>query len=411
MILHLATRNLRRAGWRSALAGAALALATALLALTLALIDGLFAGMVRGATRRGDGDALIVRRSGAGARGREPIADAGALAALARRLPGVTAASPRLRVQGLMMAGERRADAEVLGIEPAAEAGVTDLQRLLVEGGPLPSPPGDSVLLGTLLAGRLGVSAGGVVTLVTRSSDGLPAAERLTVAGIFATGDRRRDARLALAGIGRIAPLVGLAGAAHEIGLALTSTDDAPRAAAAVGAALPVGSGLVAIPWQARLPALAEAVRFSRASSWWLVALFHAAAGIVMLIVLLLGAHERRREHAIWLALGAPARLLRGVIAGEALLLGAAAVAVGSLLGAAIAFPLERHGFNVSRFLGPVDYAGGTILPVARAALSLERLLRSGAALLAVSALAGWLSGRRIASLEPARVIAGRDQA
>jgi ABC-type lipoprotein release transport system permease subunit len=412
MILQLAARNLRRGAWRTALAAAALTLATTLLVVTLALIDGLFAGMVQGITRRGDGDAIVVGSKPApGTRGPEPIPGAAALGGALRRLPQIAAVAPRLRVQGVLIAGERRAVAEVVGIDPAAEALVTDVQRLSVTGGQHLDAGGNGVLLGELLARRLGVNAGDGVTLVTRAGDGLPIAEHFGVAGLVATGDPRRDATFALAGIDRIGALTGLSGSAHEIGLALVPTAEARRRAAAITAALPLEAGLVALPWQARFPALAEAVRFSRASSWWLILLFHAAAGLVTLIVLVLGAHERRYEHAVCLALGAPAPLLRRVIAAEALLLGAAGVAAGSLLGAAIALPLSTYGVDISRFVGPVGYAGGTILPVLHAALRADDLLRAGAALLAVCALAAWLAGKRIARLEPARVIAGRDAA
>ena len=330
MILELATRNLRRGTWRTALAGAALTFATALLVVTLALIEGLFAGMVLGVTRRGDGDALVVHATASGAGRSEPITGAAALGNALRRLPGVAAASPRLRIQGVLIAGERRAAAEVVGIDPASESAVTDLQRLLVEGVPLPGSGGSDALLGQLLARRLGVHAGGSVTLITRASDGLPIVERFNVAGIVATGDPRRDSTLALAGIDRVGALTGLSGAAHEIGIALAPGADARQGSTVLAATLPPDSGLVAIPWQARHPALDEAVRFSRASSWWLIALFHAAAGLVTLVVLVLGAHERRREHAVCLALGTPTALLRRVIAAEALLLGAASVAAGS---------------------------------------------------------------------------------
>ena len=408
MILGIATRNLRRGSWRTALAGAALALATALLVVTLALIEGLFSGMVRGITRRGDGDAIVVRTLVTGA---APVTDAAGLVGVLRRLPGVVAATPRLRVQGVLAAGQRRAPVEVVGIDPAAEGLVTDLQRLLVEGGPLTETAGDAALLGQLLAGRLGVGTGARVTLVTRAGDGFPISENFRIAGLIATGDPRRDSTLVLAGIDRIGALTDLSGAAHEIGLGLAPGVDPLQRAAAITAALQPGSGLVAIPWQARFPALAAAVRFSRASSWWLIALFHAAAGLVTLIVLVLGAHERRREHAVCLALGVPATLLRRLIATEALLLGTAAVAAGSLLGAVIAQPLVRHGIDLSSFLGPVGYAGGTILPVLHAALRVDDVLRTGATLIAVCALAGLLSGRRIARLEPARIIAGRDAA
>jgi ABC-type lipoprotein release transport system permease subunit len=410
MMLELATRNLRRGAWRTALAATALALATALLVVTLALIEGLFTGLVRGVTRRADGDALLVRAAAPVATRPEPIADVEALCSALRRLPAVAAAAPRLRIQGLLLAGERRAAAEVVGIDPAAEDAVTDLQRLLVAGGPLRETGGGDALLGRLLASRLDVRAGGRITLITRAPDGLPISETFRVAGIIATGDPRRDGTLALAGIDRVASLLDLPGAAHEIGIALLPGADARHSAEAITAALPPGSGLVAIPWQARFPALADAVRFSRASSWWLIALFHAAAGLVTLIVLVLGAHERRREHAVCLALGVPAALLRRVIAAEALVLGAASVAAGSLIGAAIVFPLGTHGVDLSRFLAPVGYAGGTILPVLHAALRADDLVRTGAVLLGVCALAGWLSGRRIARLEPARVIAGRDE-
>jgi ABC-type lipoprotein release transport system permease subunit len=406
MILRLAARNLRRGGWRTALAGAALALSTALLVVTLALVEGLFAGMVRGATRRGDGDAVVVRRTRSSYGIPAPIADADAVADALRRLPGVAAASPRLRIQGVLLGGERRGAAQIVGIDPTAEAGVTDLQQLLVEGGPLGGRGGADALLGGLLARRLGVRAGDEVVLLTRGSDGLPVTERLRVAGLLATGDPRRDGTLVLAGIGRVAAIAGLPGAAHEIGLALA----APGLAALAGS-LPPGADLVAIPWQERLPALAHAVRFSRASSWWLIALFHAAAGLVALIVLLLGAHERRHEHGVWLALGIPTAVLRRVIAAEALVLGAAAVLAGSLAGALVAVPLRTHGIDLSGTLGPVGYAGGTILPVLHAALRPGDLLRSGGTLLGVCALAAWAAGARVGRLEPARVIAGRDAA
>ncbi len=417
MILSLAIRNLRRGTWRTVLAGAALALATALLVVTLAFIEGLFQGMVRGVTRRGDGDALVVRRTGPGGDGREAIPDAATLGVALRQLAGIAAASPRLRIQGVLVAGERRAATEILGIHPAAEAGVTDLQRLLVEGSPLPETGnGNGVLLGQLIAQRLGVHPGDSVTLLTRATDGLPVAERFVVAGVFATGDQRRDGTLVLAGIDRIGTVTGLSGSAHEIGLAfvhaIAAVQGAALATAALAtAALPPGTGLVVVPWQTRFPALAEAVHFSRATSWWLIALFYTAAGLVTLIVLLLGAHERRREHAVCLALGTPAALLRGVIAAEALLLGISSVAAGSLIGAAIALPLRTHGIDISRFLGPVGYAGGTILPVLHAVLRTDDLLRTGAALLVVCAAAGWLSGRRLTHLDPAAAIAGRDAA
>jgi ABC-type lipoprotein release transport system permease subunit len=407
LALTLAARNLLRHRWRSGFAAGALVLAVSLLVATLAVIEGLFAEMVRGATGRYAGHVTVVPAGGADGGGLLP--DPASLLERLRASPDVAAASGRLRVAALLSRGGRRQSAEVLGVEPRAEAALTDPGRTLVRGAGLAGPDAREVEIGAALAAQLGAAPGDELVLATRAADGLPAAATLAVAGIVTTGDPSRDARLAVVGLGVLRRLVGLPGAASEVGLALRDPEHAPAAAARLRAALPAAAGLEVLPWQRRLPALDDALRFARASSWWLVALFHAAAGLVVLNVMLVGAAERRREHAVGIALGAPPALLRRVVLLEALILGAAATAAGCALGSAAAAALARRGLPLAALTGPVGYAGATIPTLVHAAPRAADLLRAAAASLAVCALAGWIPGRALARMAPARVLADRE--
>ena len=66
---------------------------------------------------------------------------------------------------------------------------------------------------------------------------------------------------------------------------------------------------------------------------------------------------------------------------------------------------MQRIGVDLSGYLTPITYAGGTILPRLRATLEPSNILIPALCLLVVCLLAGYLPARRAARLRPVEAI------
>ncbi len=143
--------------------------------------------------------------------------------------PEVAAVAPFVNGGAMLTEGRTVAGVLVRGIVPAAEERVADFSTHLIAGrlDALVSN-GDGIILGRVLAERLGVSMGGQVTLITArggimSEDVLPTLSRRTVVGLFNVGIRQYDAGLVLLSLSDAAHLFGLGD--QISGLRLKATD------------------------------------------------------------------------------------------------------------------------------------------------------------------------------------------
>jgi ABC-type lipoprotein release transport system permease subunit len=102
-----------------------------------------------------------------------------------RALPGVTRVSARVFAPVLAAPGERSAapadaaPAMVVGADVVGES----VPGGLLEG--LNAAPGDGVVVGRVLANRLGLKAGQSLALIGQDADGIPVAELVTIAAVL----------------------------------------------------------------------------------------------------------------------------------------------------------------------------------------------------------------------------------
>ena len=208
----------------------------------------------------------------------------------------------------------------------------------------------------------------------------------MTVVGVIA--DLRQSSLADEPDLEWFAPHTMLANA--TMSLVVRSAGDPMRAAPAVRAAvreldkdLPV----------ADIGALAESVAHSIRSRRFTIALLAAFAGVALLLaavgiygVISYSVARRTHEIGVRMALGAERSRIVAMVAGRAVLLGAAGTAIGAAAGLAVTRLLRSMLYGVSA-TDPLVFAGVSLF------------------LLSVAALAGYIPARRAARVDPSAAL------
>jgi ABC-type lipoprotein release transport system permease subunit len=406
MLLTLAFRNLWRNQRRTLLTLSAMVISAALLILALGVFSGMFRDMLASATEQYYGHLVIAHpeyhlRRDLFAHLPDDIADQLAL----QREAEITGQSPRLRSFGLLSRPETSQPVELLGIIPELEQQVTSLQHQLTSGHYPSAKEHNGALIGQGLARKMKVKPGDELVFVTQAADGSIGNDLLIVSGIFATGDSRHDNNLVLAPLLWLQQVLVLPERIHEVAMVVADPMTAARIADRLATDLPEGVGI--LDWGDLLPEMREVIAAYDVSRMIVVAILYMATGLGILNTFFMSVMERTREFGILMAQGMRPWTVRGLVLLETLLLGCIALVIGVICGAAMTLYMQQVGIDLSGYITPVTYAGGTILPRLHAVFEAGNFLVPAGMLLLISLFAGFLPANRAARLDP--VVAVRD--
>lgn len=285
-----------------------------------------------------------------------------------RRLEGVKVAAPRTRVQGLLAMGTRVAAVELTGVDPLAEPQAYRFIRRISAGRYLQPGDTDAVVIGQALAERLSVEVDDELVVTAVRSGGQMESALLRVVGLASSGSREIDSGVAHVPLATVENLSGLPGLG-EIAVLLDDFDRLERVRA--GLLSVAGPGNTVLRWSEISADLAQHLRQDAASS-------RLMSGIVIFVVLLgvaaaqlTAVLERKREFAVFAALGMrPWRLVVQIFV-EALALGLLGAAAGALLAAVPLYLLITRGLDLSGLLrgGELTFEGTLMDPVIYAQL------------------------------------------
>lgn len=278
---------------------------------------------------------------------------------LASRLghqPGVLAVAPSLNGEALLLAGSRLAPIGIRGIEPAAEARVSDLGSHLVAGRlEALTPGGHGLIIGRALARELDLQPGSPVTLLTARADQggfTPRLSRYRVRGIYRVGIYEIERRMAYTDLADAAHLFRHTG---PVGVILRL--DRPLAAPALAARLraQLGPGYQVSDWTERLANLFATIGLEKRMVFVVLAAILAVAAFTVVATLVVSGLDREPEIAVLATLGFTPGAISRVFFLQGLMLGVVGTGIGLGLGAALAL-------NVNRLLGGLDAAFHTRL-------------------------------------------------
>ncbi|MBP6777997.1 MAG: lipoprotein-releasing ABC transporter permease subunit [Piscinibacter sp.] len=377
-------RSGRRNGFISFISGVSMlgiALGVAALIIVLSVMNG-FQKEVR------DRMLSVIAHVEIYAAGGAALPDWQATAALARRDPQVIGAAPFVAAQALVARGEDMRGAIVRGIEPAAEASVTDLAARLGKTALAPLVPGGwNIALGSELARAMGARVGDKVTIVAPGGQLTPAGvvprlKQFTLVGIFDTGHYEYDSALALIHLDDAARLFRVEG---PTGVQLRLTDLHQANDVARRLARELGSGVVVSDWTRTNRNWFDAVQLEKRLMFIILTLIVAVAAFNLVSTLVMTVTDKRADIAILRTLGASPRSVMGIFMVQGAAAGLMGTFGGVALGLLVAYnvdvivPAIERALQVSflpssvYFISrmPSDPRGADIVPIAAISLVL----------------------------------------
>jgi putative ABC transport system permease protein len=407
-IVLLAWRNIWRNGRRTAITSLAVAFGTTAFLFVQSYLNGINAGFRENLIGSETGHARIAAREYLRLERVLPkehlLWDYSRLARAVASLPTVRHITSRIKIRLMLSRDGMNEPCVAIGIDPDGEKNFLGLPGRMKAGRYLGASDRE-MIIGELLAARLGVRTGDALLAVTSDINAGTYGLEFRVAGIFATGVRAMDGNVFCISLAAAQELLDCRGAVHEILLLAADADQAPAAAAAVKKILARrGLQYLAVVtlqehWMSRYMVLAEKIMNV------IVVLLMLVAASVIANTMRMSIMERTHEIGVIQSLGLRAGALRLLIVSEAFFIGLIGAAAGCCLGAALSLVAQHAGFDVSRMLermdAPIPFMSTILRPRLSPAFVVEAFFfGAGFAVLAAIRPAG-----RASRMEPAAAL------
>lgn len=380
------------------------ALGVAALIVVLSVMNG-FENELRGRLLSMTSHATVAAARGGISEWRELIASA-------QRQQDVVGAAPYVQLQGMLANGSALNGALVRGINPRLEKTVDRVGDFMVQGTlDELQTTGYNMVLGRLLALRLGVDVGDRVTLLVphtglTAGDIRPRTRRFTVSGIFEAGLQEHDGSLALVNIDDAATLAGLGDSVTGIRLQFDDVFGAPAGIKTFAGGLAGADRYRFSDWTVENASYFRAIRIEKTMMSIILLLVVAVAVFNIVATLMMVVTEKRPEIAILRTMGLRPESVVRIFMLQGLVIGWLGALSGVVLGILLALNIgvimpkleALFGFQIM----PSDVYYITQLP---SDLHAADVIFIAVAALVLSALATVFPSRRAARVEPAEAL------
>jgi len=260
------------------------------------------------------------------------------------KLPAASVAA-RANAFVLVSSEDRSFGAQLVGVEPDHEPGVSSIPGLLTDGCYLDDPDAAEVVIGSVMARNLKVKTGDELTFLGSGRDGSFAAGVLKVVGIFSSGSQDLDRGLAEIPLAYFQEAFAMEAGGHVIALAVDELGAVPAMIGPLEATIGDQDGLVALDWEALMPGLKQAIQADMTSAWFMYAVLIVLVAFSVLNTQLMSVLERTREFGVIMALGIKPRRLALLVLLETFLMASVGLFIGMLLGAFVSGYFALAGF------------------------------------------------------------------
>lgn len=345
----------------------------------------------------------------AGAPAAPGVADWQSAARTVLGVAGVAGVAPYAELQALAVRRPEMLPVLLRGIDPRAAGSATELAHAITQGQLADLTPGSGrIIVGEVIAERLGLSPGDSLTVLVPTVDagGAPAPKlrEFTVAGTFEVGLPDHDATLVFAHLEDVRALAPQDTASEGLRVRVHDVLAAPSVAARLRALLP--RSFEVSDWTQDNANYFRAIRIEKTMMSLILLLIVAVAAFNIVAMLVMVVTDKRTDIAIVRTLGASPRRVMGIFITQGLVIGWLGVALGVVLGLALALhvdtivPFLQRTFRFQILDADVYY--NTAIP---AEVQLRNILTIVVAALLLTTLATVYPAIRAARTAPAEAL------
>lgn len=355
--LRLAFGNLRANRRRTGITLLSLVVGVAGLVFLWAFIDGINAQMVNNMTGYVTGDIKIHKRGFHDEQEMNiALLQQWSLPQKVVPLEGVAAATPRMTGHALASLAEQSRAILVMGVDPATETSVTRLDRSLVRGRYL--QPGNEIIIGTGAAEALEAKLGDELALVVQASDGSIGADRFKVVGVFETGVKRIDGRVAQIPLAAAQDLFAFWERVTEISVRIDNPDQLEEVAEQLRGQAREHQ-IEVLGWPDLMPSMVQMMGFHNAVTYIVIFVVFVVVTAGIVNTILMSVMERGREFGVMMALGTSSARIVHLVLLETALLALVGYALGLILGLAITAYFASAGMDFTAYIKAMDTMPG----------------------------------------------------
>ncbi|HNR89896.1 MAG TPA: FtsX-like permease family protein [Spirochaetota bacterium] len=407
-IAQLAWRNVWRNKRRTILTLATIVVGCGMIILNNALAKGGHDGMINDAAITSAGHIQVHRAGYWASRTIDYAFQApdGIAAALGRDRR-IAAHTERIHAAGLLAFGANTSGGQIQGVDPAREPAVTNLHTRVLPGGRyLTAEDSTHAIVGETLAKNLGAKVGDVVSIISQGLDGSIAAEKLTVVGVFRSGNPEYDQTLLVMPIEQARATFSMERYIHAIVVRLADIKHDAAVIDSLRASLPETerSSIEVLGWDTLMPELVQFIALDDISAYIFDFILFLVVAFGILNTVQMAVFERTREFGVMLAVGTrPGQVVRMVLI-ESAIISTLGVIAGGIAGfmASLYFKLRPLDFS--------DYSNematiGVSMTKLPADATVANIAVTAVITLALTIVFAYFPARRASKLKPVEAI------
>jgi ABC-type lipoprotein release transport system permease subunit len=228
------------------------------------------------------------------------------------------------------------------------------------------------------------------------------------VKGVFRTGAADQDGFVVLMALEAAQQVTEKPDTATQVTLHLADPDDWPQALDSAKLRL-ADRPVEVLSWKEALPDLAAFIEVDRRLGQSMVAILGFIIALGVFNTFLMSVLERTREFGVLQSIGMKPQQIARLVLVEGVVLGAASIAVGTLLGAAVVYPFKEYGLDFSDEMGDsMTNAGVVMNTVLYAAYNWPRMIVFGIGGFFLTVAAAIWPAWKVSQLTPVEAL--RDQ-
>jgi putative ABC transport system permease protein len=266
--------------------------------------------------------------------------------------------SYRIHSAGLLSYKGSTAGAVIQGADPEKEMNVSSIHEKILPGGRyLNKNDRDQILLGETLARNLGAKVGSTIAMISQGFDGSIAARKLTIVGLFRTGNAEYDNMLLIMPFKQAADTFTMRGYVNSIVIKLKDTSYTENVKNDLRSISPE-KDLEIMGWGELMPELVQFIVMDNISAYIFDFILFMVVAFGVLNTIQMSVFERTREIGIMLSIGTRPGQIVKMILFESVFISVSGIILGVAAGYALSYYFNINPFNYSQYAKEMEVWG-----------------------------------------------------